>query len=886
MATSSPSPGASARATARRVLAARAVLWAEAACAHLWPAASLLLALAALGLFDVPAALPLPLQWLFLLAGLAAFGWLLWRAWPYVGLPGTRAAERRLERDSGLLHRPFDTMRDRPAGIGAASLWQLHRARALAGLARLRLAPPRPELARHDPRALRVAAVVLLGAGLVVAGPRTADRLAALWPGLPEGWQPGPPPTIQAWIQPPAYTGLPPVFLPPAGAAAPPVTVPAGSRLTLSVTGLSARPGLSLAGQAIRVETLGHDSFQASLVLDHAGRLRLGGRFSELAGWDLALLPNEPPAVSWPSLPGRAGTAQSTRLPWRVQQRWGVARLEAELRPQGRPDLPAVHLPLPLPGTPRQAQGSATADLSADPYAGVPMTGRLHAQDVSGQHGESAPADFVLPARVFRHPLARAIADLRRRLALHPEQRLQTADELAALAEAPLAAPAPGLPPSGVALNLSADASLLGSPAATPAETNTRMAEVQARLWALALALDGALPDASTRALAEARDTLRRGIEDHANGKLSDKDLSRQLDQLRQALDKRLEDLAKRAMQQGALQKFDPHSQHLSAPALDQAIRKLEQALQQGRTEDARKQMAELERMMDQLKNAHIMTPEEAHQQREQAKKGRQQAGAVQDMVQREAALLDHAQSRAPGQPPALPPSLSDQLGQLTQPPQDGNDDNPPDLSQGLAPDLAPGPPAAPGQGEPNAVRPHPAPTRNDDARTQRALRRALDALKDGLAQAGRQKPASLVEADHAMQDAAGALADGQDPQARDAIARAIAALQQGGQDMARQSGQQSGAGTQLSLQPGQSGQEGEGGQEEAGDGQGGRRHDPFGRPVDGSGTTADDPGLRVPEGMEGGRSRAIQEELRRRGADRARPKGELDYIGRLLKPF
>jgi hypothetical protein len=37
---------------------------------------------------------------------------------------------------------------------------------------------------------------------------------------------------------------------------------------------------------------------------------------------------------------------------------------------------------------------------------------------------------------------------------------------------------------------------------------------------------------------------------------------------------------------------------------------------------------------------------------------------------------------------------------------------------------------------------------------------------------------------------------------------------------------------------------------------------------------------------MEQGRSRAIQEELRRRGADRARPKRELDYIDRLLKPF
>ena len=43
---------------------------------------------------------------------------------------------------------------------------------------------------------------------------------------------------------------------------------------------------------------------------------------------------------------------------------------------------------------------------------------------------------------------------------------------------------------------------------------------------------------------------------------------------------------------------------------------------------------------------------------------------------------------------------------------------------------------------------------------------------------------------------------------------------------------------------------------------------------------------MKVPDEMEAGRSRAIQEELRKRGAERARPKQELDYIDRLLKPF
>ena len=43
---------------------------------------------------------------------------------------------------------------------------------------------------------------------------------------------------------------------------------------------------------------------------------------------------------------------------------------------------------------------------------------------------------------------------------------------------------------------------------------------------------------------------------------------------------------------------------------------------------------------------------------------------------------------------------------------------------------------------------------------------------------------------------------------------------------------------------------------------------------------------MTVPEERERQRTRAIEEELRRRDANRERPQEELDYIGRLLKGF
>ena len=41
-----------------------------------------------------------------------------------------------------------------------------------------------------------------------------------------------------------------------------------------------------------------------------------------------------------------------------------------------------------------------------------------------------------------------------------------------------------------------------------------------------------------------------------------------------------------------------------------------------------------------------------------------------------------------------------------------------------------------------------------------------------------------------------------------------------------------------------------------------------------------------VPDEMEQARTRAIQDELRRRSAERSRPQPELDYIDRLLRQF
>jgi len=160
-----------------------------------------------------------------------------------------------------------------------------------------------------------------------------------------------------------------------------------------------------------------------------------------------------------------------------------------------------------------------------------------------------------------------------------------------------------------------------------------------------------------------------------------------------------------------------------------------------------------------------------------------------------------------------------------------------------------------------------------------------------------------LGEADQAMRDAQSRLNQGKDEDARQSQQQAIAALQKGSREMGRTMAKQMGS------QPGQGG-DGDDGDEDASDGatgmmmpdgqggdgrgtgpmpgspdqadRGGR--DPLGRYNQGS--SSDSAETTVPEERERQRTRAIQEELRRRGAEQERPRQELDYIDRLLKQF
>jgi uncharacterized protein (TIGR02302 family) len=842
------------RLAGRRAQARAAILF-ERVWPAIWPALGVAGLFLVVALLDIPRRLPAWGHLLLLAVTLLLFGFLLARGLSRVRRPDDAAADRRLESASGLRHRPLSVLTDQPAHADpeGQALWHAHVRRALGQIGRLRVGRPSPGLARIDRRALRGGLIVALVAAFVIAGPDAPARIAqAFEPALPRGGAEAAT-EVQAWITPPAYTGLAPVFLHP---DTPNVTVPAGGHLTVSVTGGSGEPSLIADTQTLPFRALDATSFQADRDMTAGTRLTVRRDGQDLASWLVTVIADRPPTVVWPEPPGQSPRGLQTRLPWEVSDDYGVVGLQAELRLTERPDAPPLVIAIPVPGaSTKAAKGVSLPDLTANPWAGLKVTARLVARDAPGQSGASDDAIFVLPERAFHNPVARLLIAVRKGLSVRPDDRASAMNRLGTVLQAPEALAGDDgayLNLSGIYYQLAFDRSDKG------------VTEAQDRLWQLALHLEEGQTDRTARALEEARqaarDALDRALKDPSLENRAE--LDKKLQQLQQAIDRHMKALLDEARRSDDEMPLDSNAQRLDEQQMQDKADAARQDAQKGDMQDAKQQMAELEKMLEALKNARAEHGQGDQQNAEKRQRGRQQMGAVQDMIERQGKLLDHAQSRA----------------------------NPDNQAQRVVPQ------------SPSDAAPQPGDDaqRDADQHVQQALRRALGELMQQFGDLTGQVPASLGDADRAMRDAAGALGQGQDKAAGAAEQAAIAALQKGGQEMGQAMAKQFGppqpgeggsggddpfGANGLSLRDG--GDNGQGGYPRQGMGERGNGRDPLGRRYGNGDSGADESAdVTIPDERERQRTQAIQEELRRRGAERDRPQEELDYIDRLLKQF
>ncbi|MBV9991090.1 MAG: DUF4175 domain-containing protein [Alphaproteobacteria bacterium] len=400
------------RKTERFVLAARAALGWERVWPALWPATGIAGVFVAAALLSLPTLLPWPLHALLLAVTISAMGLSLAFAFEGVRAPTWRDGARRVERDSILAHRPISESEDvLAAGAGDAlgeALWRAHTESRLKAIPNLRVSWPRSYLAKRDPRALRYVVLLLIAAGAVVANGDWRARLAAAFgPGAGEAANV----SIDAWIDPPAYTGEAPVYLSQSETRR--IAVPTGSVLNLRVHGASHAPYVSVDGAEF---TGGSGEYAASARVtgNTTVRVRAGGR--TVGDWRLSALPDDKPMIAWSANPART-EHEALKLSFTAGDDYGVTAARAIITPHGRYGKPlVVDLPLDQPSAKTLTQTSFR-DLTANPYAGLDVDIRLEAVDGAGQTSTSASKRFTLPQRIFTNALARALIEQRQVLA-------------------------------------------------------------------------------------------------------------------------------------------------------------------------------------------------------------------------------------------------------------------------------------------------------------------------------------------------------------------------------------------------------------------------------------------------------------------------------------
>ncbi len=777
---------------------------------------------------------------------------LIWFRWPTRG-----EALLRLDRGSGIKHRPATTLTDTMASQDpvARALWQAQRERTLASIKRIRAGLPTPRLSIHDPWAIRALVVVLAVATFIAAGPERTERVSAAFD--LNGALAGADVRLDAWVTPPAYTGRPPIVLTggtgnntvnnATSADNASFAVPAGSILIVRTSSgsldVSISGGITDAGAGDKEPPAGTEERRFKIASDGTAQIRSPASRPK---WRFTAAADQPPSISLAKDPERQARG-ALALSYKLVDDYGVSEAHAQFQLQKPPadqappndaggdakaaaprplfDPPQFQLVLPNART-RNGVGQTVKDLTDNPYVGADVTLTLTARDEAGNEGKSEPFDMRIPERLFVKPLARALIEQRRILALDANKAPVIKDAIDAM----LIEPEVFMPEMGQYLGLRDIDEQIGH-----AKSDDQLREVVASLWALAVLIeDGDISDVD-KALRAAQDALKQALDRGA----SDEEIKKLTEQLRAALDKFLQQLTEQMKNnpQQLARPLDKNARVLSEQDLKNMIDRMERMARSGDRDAARQLLEQLQSMLENLQMA------------QPGQNGNDLQDELGDVIRKQQQLRDKTfkqgqdsrRDRMRGQRSdqnAMNDLQRDQQGLRNR-------------LRKLLDDLAREgmmPPKGGDQGD-------------DQADQDQGPMGQIDQGED-----------SLSDADKSMDDAGNKLGDGDADSAVDSQGKALESLRKGAQRLAQQ------------MQDGDDDGNGPADRRGRQAGTAPPRSDPLGRGYRDS--EYPDQTVQIPGEMDVQRARRILEELRRRLGETSRPQTELDYIERLLKDY
>ena len=862
------------------------------------PIACLLSAFLALSWFGLFAALPFVAR-IAALVVLVALG--LAALWRNRGLrmPSRRDVDGRIEAVSRLRHQPLQAQDARSTSDDpfAKALWREHQRRMAAELKNLAGGAPNTRTERLDPFGLRAVLALLLVTAFAYSYGPGGGRLADAFTPAPGEEVAGA--RVDAWVTPPTYTGRAPIFLteasPTTGPATGPVTgaieVPEGSVLSVR---LSEGSGAAMtftrevgSGETAQAETIdsvddetkdgeapvvdgkavtGSDSRPASdsaaaddkpepgprefaYTLKDSGTAHLGTSFSTLGNWAFSVQPDENPNIAFKGEPSEARNG-ALQLAYTVSDDYGVRKAEAEIvvrdetvADDARPVVATPKINLSVPRRKKgAAEGKSSADLAESPYAGARVAMTLVATDDAGQIGRSQTKTLTLPEKRFSNPLARAVIEQRRMLALDANavpRVIELLDATTLRGDEFIANPSDYLALKVVRTRIAT------------AYDDAALVSAVDFMWQIALGIEDGNLSLSERRLRDAREKLSQALENGA----SNEEIDQLMKELREAMNEYMQALAEE------MQKMPPmdqnqmgQAQELRPQDLDKMMDRIEDLAKSGSKDAAQQLLSELQQMMD---NLQAMRPGQQQQGGEQNAM-QQQMNKMGEMLQRQQQLMDKTFDLGRQQ------IQRQQLGQ-----QQGRENRQQQQGQ---------------QGQSQEGQPMTAEQLDEAMKKlqeqQGQLQKDLQAMRKQMQGMGMEPSKGFGQAGEAMGKAEGALGKGDDGEAVGQQGRAMQALRDGAKDAMQQ--------MQQAMQQGQGQQGQQPGQGQMGQGFGGQQpqqssRDPLGRQRQTQGPDfGQDVG--VPDEIDTQRAREILDAIRKRLGDQLSPELERQYLERLLK--
>lgn len=768
--------------------------------------------------------------------------------------PSREAVLRRIEQVSGLEHRPVTAQTDRIAGDGGdfgAALWAEHQRRMAARLTNLASGAPRPDANRFDRYALRAILPLFVFAAFGYSYSLDGGRLSdAIKPHVDREQVLS---RLDAWITPPGYTGKPPLYLskydPQSDGVIETLT---GSELTIRYFGdaeitaqfVGKAEATPFTGEQTAIAGSRETAFIGNLTED--GIIELSAGDTPIASWPVSVLPDLPPEISFADIPA-TNESGALELAYSLLDDYGVVSAQGLVAPvdgldeNARPLVGAPELPLPLP-RPRTKEGTTkvSRDFSDHPWAGSEVLLTLEAADDAGQTGRSQPFKVTLPGRNFFDPMAKALIEQRRVLAMDANKAPYVSDLLEAVSSHPEIF---DIDPS-VYIGLRSTYRRLVS-----ARSDDHLREGMDMLWEIALAIElGDLSEVERR-LREAQEKLSEALENGA----SDEEIERLMEELREAMADFLEQLARQMAQNPTQQNpINPMQdmRMMTERDFERMMDRIEDLAKSGSRDAARELLAEMQRMMDSLRAGQ-------HQQQRQAEGNElnQALDKLSELMAEQERLMNETFSMQRRQPDG------DQQGQqrLQNPNQRQGQQQQGQQQQGQ-------------QGDDQGPM-----TPEEFAEAMRQLQQQQEALQQQLGELGEQLEGlgldpsrEFDEAGREMGEAGENLGQGRSGEAAGDQSQALQALRQGAQSMMQQMAGDRGEGGQQQGQVGQ-----------VGDNQ--RGTDPLGRRTGPRGQINDE-ATRIPGEIDAQRAREIMEAIRKRLSDPLRPLIERDYLERLLR--